>query len=325
MSTIVTSETEPPIAVTPFDRVSARIMFWMSFVYLMIMAVLIHRAMGHNTSDPEMRFYSNSLLILSPFFLVEAIVSMFRHSPTVPWGKALGRVILVTLMPPMRMSWVNPVTNQIWLPGMGWNRPSKELLKQLDRIFGVPMLVFAFLILPVLVLELTMAKTVSAYPVFGIALGISVAVIWFAFAVEFIIKVSASPKTLIYLKERWLDLAIVALPMFEFLLAQLQWTPLARLLRLTRAIGPQQLGKMSRMYRLRGLLIKGWQAMMLFGVVARVTGGTPEKRLQKLLLQIEALEEQLADLRKHETTLLQEIAEAESTGDDVLEPASESR
>ena len=100
--------------------------------------------------------------------------------------------------------------------------------------------------------------------------------------------------------------------MFEFLLAQLQWTPLARLLRLTRAIGPQQLGKMSRMYRLRGLLIKGWQAMMLFGVVARLTGSTPEKRLRKVQLQIEAIEEQLADLREQEATALQEISDAES-------------
>ena len=312
MSTVVTSDTEPPIVVTPFDRVSARIMFWLGLVYLTIVAAFIHRAMGVNVSDAELRFYSNSLLILLPFFIIEAIVGMVRHSPTVSWGKALGRVLLVTLLPPMRISWVNPVTNQIWLPGMGWNRPGKELLRQLDRIFGVPMLAFAFLILPVLVLELTMAKKVSQYPAFGIALGLSVAVIWFAFAVEFIIKVSASPKTLIYLKERWLDLAIVALPMFEFLLSQLQWTPLARLLRLTRVIGPQQLGKMSRMYRLRGLLIKGYQALMLFGFVARLTGNTPEKRLRKIQSQIEALKEQLAELREQEAETMQEIDDADA-------------
>ena len=40
----------------------------------------------------EMRFYSNSLLGLTALLRVEGVVSMFRHSPTVPWGKALSRV-----------------------------------------------------------------------------------------------------------------------------------------------------------------------------------------------------------------------------------------
>ena len=46
----------------------------------------------------------------------------------------------------------------------------------------------------------------------------SVAVIWVAFAFEFVVKVSAVRRPFVYSKDRWLDLAIVLLPMAEFVL-----------------------------------------------------------------------------------------------------------
>ena len=40
------------------------------------------------------------------------------------------------------------------------------------------------------------------------------------------------------------------------------------------------------MYRLRGLLIKGWRAALVLKLVARLTGNTPEKQLRQLEAQI---------------------------------------
>ena len=301
----------PPDAadVPRWDRVLAPVMFGVGFAYLLVIAGLIHRAMDRDAvTAVELRVMEWALVVLWPVVVAEAFVAFARRSPEVSGWKAAARLLLVVLVPPMRLAWVNPATNRLWLPRLGWHRPGKQLLKVLDRVFGGPMLVFAFLILPVLGLEYVQAEKAKAIPGFTLAVDASVAVIWVAFALEFIVKVSASPHTLTYLKERWLDVAIVALPTLEYVLTHwVEWAPLARLLRLTRAVGPQQLGQMGRVYRLRGLLMKGWHAVMLFEVVARMTGNSAAKRLRKVEAQIADLEEQLADLRAQADVLRKQV------------------
>lgn len=296
--------------VAAWDQALAPIMFGIAFVYLLVVAGLIHRAASPDRlTHFELQVMEWALVALWPVIVAEAIVTLARRSTDVSRVKAVARVLLVVAIPPMRLAWVHPATNRIWLPRLGWRRPGRPLLKVLDRAFGGPMLVFAFLILPVLGLEYVQAERAKTIPGFTLAVDISVAVIWVAFALEFIVKVSASPHTLTYLKERWLDVAIVGLPTLEYVLTHwVEWAPLARLLRLTRAVGPQQLGQMGRVYRLRGLMMKGWHAVMLFEVVARLTGNSATKRLRKVESQIADLEEQLADLRTQADLLRKQVA-----------------
>jgi hypothetical protein len=160
------------------------------------------------------------------------------------------------------------------------------------------MLLFAVLILPVLALEFLQAEVVRSSPALALTLRAAVGLIWVAFATEFSIKVSASRKPFLYSKERWLDLAIVLLPLLEFALSTLaEAAPVARLLRLTRAAAPEQLARMGQIYRLRGLLMKGWRAVLVLRLVAKLTGNRPEKQLRKLEAQIVEAEASLADLR----------------------------
>ena len=131
---------------------------------------------------------------------------------------------------------VDPRTGLIWIPRMGWRHPGKELFKRLELVFSGPMLLFAFLILPVLLLEYVRGEQVHANEALTLALDIGIAVIWMAFAVEFVFKASTHPKPFRFAQDHWLDAAIVVLPMLEFVL--LKWVdaaPLARLLRLGRA------------------------------------------------------------------------------------------
>src|SRR5207248_10746406 len=122
---------------------------------------------------------------------------------------------LVALLPPWRMALADTRTGLVWVPRIGWQRPGKELFKRLEQAFAGPMVLFAFLILPVLALEYFRSEDVHNTPELALALDIGIAVIWVAFATEFVFKASAHPKPLAFAADRWLDVAIVVLPMLE--------------------------------------------------------------------------------------------------------------
>jgi voltage-gated potassium channel len=311
----MTAAAEPDAVPRPEARL-APVMFALAFAYLLVLAGVVHRAPSSQVSPVELELMYGCLAALWPVFVIEAGVAVVRRAPGVTPRKAALRALLVVLIPPMRMAWVHPATDRIWLPRLGWRRPGKALLKSLDRAFGGPMLVFAFLILPVLGLEYVHLVRAEASPTFALALDVSVAVIWVAFALEFVLKVSAAPSSLGYMRDRWLDLAIVVLPALEVVLTRwVDAAPLLRLLRLGRAMGPEQLGAMGRAYRLRGLMTKGWHAFLLLEGVARLTGNTPEKRLRRLEEQIAELDEQAAELRAQADELRKQIAARATSGE----------
>jgi hypothetical protein len=222
--------------------------------------------------------------------------------------------VLVALMPPWRMALADPRTGLIWFPRIGWQPPGKELFKRLEVAFGAPMLLFAFLILPILVLEYLRGDIVRDTTALTLALDIGIAVVWVAFATEFVFKASAHPKPFSFAQERWLDVAIVVLPMLEFVLTKwVDAAPLARLLRAGRALSPEQLARMQRLYRLQGLATKAWRAVLLLGVVNRLLGNTPEKRLAQLEEKIADLEEQLTEAKEEAEELKAQIAAREAT------------
>jgi voltage-gated potassium channel len=298
-----------PGSVPRFEARLAPVMFALAFVYLLVLAGLVHRAPRTDVTAAELDLMYEATAVLWPVFVIEAGVAVLRRAPGVSLRKAALRALLVVLVPPMRMGWVHPATDRIWLPRLGWRRPGRGLLRSLDRAFGGPMLLFAFLILPVLGLEYVHLVRAEASPTFALALDVSIALIWVAFALEFVLKVQAAPSSLGYMRDRWLDLAIVVLPTLEVVLTRwVDAAPLLRLLRLGRALGPEQLGAMSRAYRLQGLMTKGWHAFLLLEGVARLTGNTPEKRLRKLEEQIAELEGQAAELRAQADELRKRIA-----------------
>jgi CRISPR/Cas system-associated endonuclease Cas1 len=54
---------------------------------------------------------------------------------------------------------------------------------------------------------------------------------------------------------------------------------------------------MGQVYRLRGLLVKGWRAVLVLRVVAKLTGYTEEKQLRRLQSDIAEAEAALAILK----------------------------
>lgn len=298
----------PTIAPRPYPL--ARLMFWLAFASLLLIAGVVHRAIHELATQVEVDVMSYGLFVLWPVIAIEAWITFFIRDRVIrPLTPSLVRATFITLVPPMRMGMPCPFTGRLWIPTWGWCDRGRALEDRLDKAFHKPMLVFALLILPVLVFEFVRAEEVKTNPNLALALHISVAVIWVAFATEFVIKVSAVRHPFRYSRERWLDLAIVTLPMLEFLLSSFaDLAPLARLLRLSRAAAPEQLARMGQMYRLRGLLIKGWKAVLVLRVVARLSGDSAEKQLQKLESEIAEAEEALNILKSQAAELRKKIA-----------------
>ena len=274
-------------------------MFALAFGYLLVVAGLVHRANTPTVTPLELFLIYGCLILLWPLFALEglwAVLNRDRHRPLKPF---LLRYLLLLLIPPFRMGWIDPRFGLIWLPRLGWCSPGAPLFKRLERAFAVPMVLFAFLILPLLLLEYLQAERVKENAALALGLDIGIAVIWIAFATEFILKVSVHPRPWFLVKDRWLDVAIVVLPMLEFLLTRwIDAAPLARLVRLSRALSPEQIARMQQLYRLRGLVTKAFHALLLLEGVARLLGQTPQKRLAKIQQRIEELREEIAELEQ---------------------------
>ena len=282
----------------PRDTLRARVMFLLAFAYLLLAAGVLHRASSRSVTQFELDVMFAGLFALWPIFIAEAAWGVLRRAPSVPRRPVVLRGVLVSILPPWRMALADPRTGLVWIPRLGWQQPGKELFKRIEKAFSGPMLLFAFLILPILLFEHLSSERLRELPALVLALDIGIAVIWVAFATEFIFKASVHPKPFAFAKERWLDVAIVVIPMLEFVLTQwAEAAPLVRLLRLGRALSPEQLSRMQRLYRLQGLATKAWHAFLLLEGVSRLLGFTPEKRLTQLETKIAELEEELREVR----------------------------
>ena len=217
----------------------------------------------------------------------------------------------VAVCPPLRLAKpIAEMNGKIWLPKIGWHLPGKPLAKMLEKVFSKPMLIIAMLILPILLIEFGFSQQVRTMPLLKLALSVSTGLIWCAFAMEFIVMVSVTDKKFAYVKKNWIDLAIILLPLVSFLRS----LRIVRTANIAKFAKVQQLTKMSRIYRMRGLMAKSIRALMVLEVMHRVFNTTPEKRIEKLSLQLEEMEEEANEIRSRITRLQSEIAETEEQG-----------
>ncbi|GIW96736.1 MAG: potassium channel protein [Pirellulaceae bacterium] len=191
----------------------------------------------------------------------------------------------------------------IWLPRWHWQVVDRDLCRRLERLFSIPMFWISLMILPVLGLQFYFKHRIADYPLLRAVLHIGTGVIWFAFAMEFIVMVSVAKSKWRYCKEHWLDLAIIVLPMVSFLRS-------IRVLQAMRFVPAAQLGQISKAasaYRMRGVVMRAVRAMMLLDLTTRVLRISPEKRLATLkqmrtdkLLELQEIE---AEIKQLESTL----------------------
>ena len=263
------------------------------------------------------------LVSIWPLFCLEPIFCRWyggRHGT--PKSAGWPTDFWVAVCPPLRLAKpIAEMNGEIWLPKIGWHPPGKPLAKLLEKVFSKPMLIIAMLILPILLIEFGFSQQVRTMPWLKLTLSISTGLIWCAFAIEFIVMLSATDKKLAYVKKNWIDLAIILLPLVSFLRS----LRIVRTANIAKFAKVQQLTKMSRIYRMRGLMAKSIRALMVLEVMHRVFNTTPEKRIEKLSLQLEEIEEEADEIRSRIKLLQSQIAEAEeldsSEHRSVQEPA----
>jgi len=283
------------------DRLAGPL-FFLAVLFLVVLAGLIHRYPRLDTTDPEMVLIHGGLLSLWLVFLLEAVLRFRLRDRRRPAGIALLTATACVLLPPLRMGCRSQVRrHHIWLPGLGWQEINNHLRRTLERVFSVPMIFFALMVLPLLALEYYETDKIRAEPVLALWLDIGTSVIWLAFAVELILMLAVSERPWRYCFVHWLDVVIVLLPAVEML-------PLFRLLRLGRALRLEQLLRWGRLHRLQALLARGWRAFLLLQIVQRLTGRSLERSLKQLQDLLHAKEEELADLRGEIKELEERIA-----------------
>jgi len=248
-----------------------------------------------------------ALLCIWPLFWLELASSIrARRQAGVP-RQTMLMPLLSCFIPPLRLAATSPAwDNRLWLPTLSWQHPGRQLSSLLQKVFSKPMLLIALLILPVLLFEFVFKNAINEHYWLRLLLHFSTGFIWFAFSFEFIIMISATDKKLAYIKKNWVDLAIILLPLISFLRT-------VRVLRLARLTKVQKLAKVGRIYRMRGLGMKAFRALLMFEVIHKVLRITPEKSIEKLKEKKAEMELDLAEIDQQISELETRLASSNQT------------
>ena len=96
-------------------------------------------------------------------------------------------------------------------------------------------------------------------PAVRFATRIGEALVWTAFALEFAVMIAVVDRKLKYCVKHWIDMLVIVLPLLAFL----------RSLQLARLVRLHQIGKFTRLYRLRGSVVRAQRGAVVASVVER--------------------------------------------------------
>ncbi len=275
------------------DQRLAAPMFSASLVVLALFAALLHL---HNVQNGTtiVRYCLIGVALLYPLFWLETIAHYFVGSPRSHSN------LWYCLFPFLRIGGRDHATGKkIWLPWTAWKTVDRRLEHSLKRDFSIPMIVTALLVLPVIIIEFFWAAFVEDNPGWRLALQIAAAFIWAAFTFEFTVLMSVVKYRFTYMRKHWIDVAIILLPMVTFIRA-------ARLAQLARL---NQISRAARIYRLRGLAMRLWRALVTLEIVEMLLSRDPERRLEKLKIQLEEKLEDIEFLKRDITRLHKRVAQ----------------
>ena len=233
--------------------------------------------------------------ILYLFFVAETVVHWCTGA------RNMKQHIAYLLMPIMRLCPHDHADgNLAWVPGLGWRKTTPQLATFLARIFSGPMIVIALLVLPVVGAEFLYADAMAAHPRRKFVIDTCSGFIWMAFVFEFVVMISIVQKRLRYCKKNWIDVAVVLLPLVSFLGA-------ARLSRLAKL---KQLSRTAKIYRMRGLVIRSWRAIVALEVIDALLRRDSDHRMEKLKDRIAEKQQEIDQLNNQVERLRLKIEKA---------------
>jgi len=278
-------------------------MFVVTILFLLATSALLHLTDGDLLSPVALRILA-CLGILYLFFIAETIAH---------WRSGAAHMrqhIAFLLLPIMRLCPSDHADGvRAWVPGLGWRKKTPRLEKYLARLFSGPMIVIALLVLPVVGAEFFYADKIEANKNWKTFINSCGAFIWMAFVFEFVVMISIVAKKVRYCKQNWIDLLVVLLPLVSFMGA----ARLGRLLRL------KQLSRTAKIYRMRGLLLRSWRAVIALDVIDMLLRRDPNQRVENLenqiadrQLEIEHLRTEIERMKKKSNYRFDQEADAEA-------------
>lgn len=277
------------------DRLAAAPMFLLSAAALFLLALMLHLH-GEGGLHPAGTLAVWALAALVPVFAAEVLAHWACGSPQ--WKRGLW----CCAFPPLRLSARDRATGRhVWLPLRGWALVDDSLRGELEKAFSLPMIAIALLVLPLMAFEHFAAERIAQSESLVAAVETATALIWFAFTFEFLLMISIVDHKLQYAKEHWIDVLVIVLPLVAFL----------RAARLGRVLRLQQLSRTVRMYRLRGLLMRAYRAVLLLEVIDRLLRRDPRQKLARLQRMVLLKEAELRQLREATSALEARLAEVD--------------
>ncbi len=248
---------------------------------------------GVHPSKTMKKICTTGIFILYPIFIMELLFVIWKKSPR--WK----RYLLYSLIPPLRLAGRDHTTGKmIWLPKTGWVAITEDLQDRIEKGFTIPMIVIALMVVPLLALEMVYKEVINNSPYLTVLVQMAAGLIWLAFTYEFIVLISIVEKKKEYCKKHWIDIAVILLPLIAFM----RLGRLGRLGRLTK------LQKTARLYRLRGMLMRTYRALLLFNLIDRyLLRKSPEKMLADLKQKFMDKEEELDEIRTQMQALESQI------------------
>ncbi len=263
-----TSSIEQEYVGSRLDQHVSGLMFWAGILYLLVLSMLLHLSEGR-LETPIGRGSITALAIIWLVFPLEYAVQRITGASMRPahlWAACL---------PWLRVAVRDHGRgDHLWFPVWSWVIVDRDLEHRLHQAFALPMMGVALFVLPLVSIEYIWSDTIIANRFWQQLIQSATGLIWTAFALEFILMMAVVKYKWNYVKRHWIDLIVVLLPLISFL-------PALRLARLARL---NQLGRTVRLYRVRGLLMRTWRAIVALEVIDRLIWRTPESRLQRMQL-----------------------------------------
>ncbi len=321
------------------DRDAPLPMFAASVCMLLLLAGEIHFSHGRMFAPllPACHF---GLMLLWPVFVLEAALHVVARSRR--WKQHLA----YCLCPPLRLGARDASTGErVWLPRLGWVLVDRDLSERMERRLNAPMILIALCVVPLLALDyyqpehhplvhhlhdaIAQPSTAPALPAppspslppalkarlapvlawaqlpaVRFATWIGEALIWTAFALEFMLMIAVVERKLKYCLKHWIDILVIVLPLVAFL----------RSLRLARLARLNQIGKFTRVYRLRGSVVRAQKGLVVASVIERKVFRNPGKQLAKLQDLLAEKERETALLREQIRHLQLEVERHDESG-----------
>ncbi len=290
---IETEESEDETAVLERARAAASdsrslFMFVISVAHLFMLSLMLpHPGFAIDAGDAVLGVpgFVECFCTVWAIVILDALLSLRKASGRL--RQIVPRILLVCALPPCRATICPSAPGAaIWLPRGGWRLTGEALSRTLERRAAVPMLTVTLLVLPVVLVEFFLKDRIAGMPAVGPALHVANAVIWFCFALEFMMMLSVTARRRQYCVKNWISIVIILFPTFGFL----------RKMKIFSLLG-MMVSTQMRKYRLRGLGVRLTRIALFLNLVERFLRRNPEKFLERLH---EKRREKLDELEKLE-------------------------